>query len=230
MRRFLAAAVVFVVLAAAPAVAAASADQQLARAGVLQRADFPSGWKQTKRVSEAHDPVDREAAKIPSCKPFAAFATANRKQPHAASPNFELGQSTVSNTVSVYATTDKAEASLDRFRDTGLPKCLDRLFDAVLKAQLVKDKQLAKQLKSVSTDVALETGFRIGDDVVVYEGTTDVTLKNRTVQTIGLGFVTVRVGTALAGYSYTSDTDISAALQPAIIASVTRLQRAAPSG
>ena len=31
------------------------------------------------------------------------------------------------------------------------------------------------------------------------------------------------------GYSYTSDTDISAALQPAIVASVTRLQRAAPA-
>ena len=60
-------------------------------------------------------------------------------------------------------------------------------------------------------------------------GTLDVGLKSGARQTIGLGLVAVRAGRALAGYSYTSDTDISAALQPAIVASVTRLERAAPS-
>ena len=82
-------------------------------------------------------------------------------------------------------------------------------------------------MESVTTEIAREEGIRLGDDAVVYQGTVDVGLKNGTTQTVGLGFVTVRVGTALAGYSYTTDTDISAALQPAIVASVTRLQRAA---
>jgi hypothetical protein len=36
----------------------------------------------------------------------------------------------------------------------------------------------------------------------------------------------VRVGEAIAGYSYTADTDISAALQPAIVSSVSRLHAA----
>ena len=218
------------VLAAAPATAGTSADQQLARAGVLRSSDFPAEWKQTKRASESHDPVPQRAAAIANCKPFARFIADNRKHPHARSPAFDLQQSSVSNTVSVYPTTAQATSSLGRFRDARVPKCLDQVFTAVLRAQLLKDKNVAKRLGSVTTDVALETGVRIGDDVVVYQGTTDVRLKNGTAQTIGLGFVAVRVGTALAGYSYTSDTDISAALQPAIISSVARLQQAAPSG
>ena len=60
-------------------------------------------------------------------------------------------------------------------------------------------------------------------------GAIDVRPKNGTTQTIGLGVVAVRAGRALAGYLYTFDQDISAALQPAIVASVTRLQRAAPA-
>jgi hypothetical protein len=79
----------------------------------------------------------------------------------------------------------------------------------------------------VKTTLGREEGIRLGDDAVVYLGTLAVGLKNGTSQTVNLGFLVVRAGRALAGYSYTSDTDISAALQPAIVASVTRLQRAA---
>ena len=114
-------------------------------------------------------------------------------------------------------------------RDAKLPTCLQQLFNAVFTKQLRKDKTVAKQLKSITTDVGLAKDVSIGDDAVVYQGTVDVALKNGTTQTVGLGFLTVRVGTALSGYSYTSDTDISAALQPAIVSSVTRLQRAAPA-
>jgi hypothetical protein len=38
--------------------------------------------------------------------------------------------------------------------------------------------------------------------------------------------VSIRVGKLVAGYSWTSDTDVSAALQPAIVASVTRMHDA----
>jgi hypothetical protein len=221
-------ALALVVLTAAPA-AATSSDQQLAKAGVLQLSDFPAGWKQGARGPDSDAQVDAQAAKLASCRPFRTFTAENRKHPRAKSADFDLGQASVDNTVSVFPSTAKAVAAMTTFRDAKLPTCLQQLFNAVFTKQLRKDKTVAKQLKSITTDVGLAKDVSIGDDAVVYQGTVDVALKNGTTQTVGLGFLTVRVGTALSGYSYTSDTDISAALQPAIVSSVTRLQRAAPA-
>jgi hypothetical protein len=216
-------------LLAVPAVAATADDQQRAKVGVLRLTDFPTGWKQSARGAGSDAKVDAAAAKIKRCTTFVEFAARNKKNPRAESPNFDLGQANVTNTVSVYPTVTRAEGAIGLFRDAKLPRCLEQLFDAVTRAELQKDKSVRKQLKSVTTDVGRVTGIRIGDDAVVYQGTVVVGLKNGTSQTFGLGFVTVRVGTALAGFAYTADQDISAALQPAIVASVTRLQRAAPS-
>jgi hypothetical protein len=222
-------ALALVALTAGPAAAATSSDQQLAKAGVLQLSDFPSGWKQGARSPASDAQVDAQAAKIASCRPFRAFTAENRKHPRAKSPDFDFGQASVTNTVSVFPSTAKAVAAMTTFRDDKLPTCLRELFNAVFTKQLHKDKTVAKQLASITTDVGLAKDVSIGDDAVVYQGTVDVKLKDGTTQTVGLGFLTVRVGTALSGYSYTSDTDISAALQPAIVTSVSRLQRAAPA-
>jgi hypothetical protein len=232
MRRALVVAIGLAVLAllAVPGAAATADDRQHAEAGVLRLTDFPTGWKQTARGAGSDAKVDAEAAKIKRCKTFAELAARNKKNPRAESPNFDLGQANVTNTVSVYPTVARAEAAVGLFRDAKLPRCLEQLFDAVTRAELQKDSSVGKQLKSVTTDVGRETGIRIGDDAVVYQGTVDVGLKDGTSRTFGLGFVTVRVGTALVGFAYTADTDISAALQPAIVASVTRLQRAVPAG
>lgn len=217
------------VVGAGAAGAATSTDRQLAKAGVLQLSDFPAGWKQRTRGSDSDKKVDAQAAEIARCKAFTKFATANEKNPRATSPNFERGQSNVTNAVSVYPSAAAAEAAIGRFREARIPRCLEQLYTAVYRARLQEDKRVARRLKSVGTRLGRESGIRLGDDAVVYQGTLDIGLKDGTVQTIGLGFVTVRVGAALADYSYASDTDISAALQPAIVASVTRLQRAAPS-
>jgi len=227
--------VVLVIVAAVFATAAAatttttagtSTDEQLARTGVLQPTDFPAGWQHTPRGPTSDKELDAQAVKIPSCKPFRTFSATNRRQPRAQSENFDQGQSNVTNTVSVFPSTDRAVAALATFRDARIPGCLERLFTAVFRKQLEKKPSTAKQLKSVTTTLGREEGIRLGDDALVYQGTLDVGLKNGTKQTIGLGLVAVRVGPALAGYSYTSDKDISASLQPAIVASVTRLQRA----
>jgi hypothetical protein len=210
-------------------VAGTSTDEQLARTGVLQQTDFPSGWQRTARGPTSDRELDAQAAKIPSCKPFRTFSATNRRQPRARSENFDQGQSNVTNTVSVFPSTDRAVAAIATFRDARIPGCLERLFTAIYRKELEKNRKTAKQLKSVTTTLGREDGIRLGDEAVVYEGTLDVRLKNGTTQTIGLGLVAVRAGRALAGYSYTSDKDISAALQPAIVASVTRLQRAAPA-
>jgi hypothetical protein len=82
----------------------------------------------------------------------------------------------------------------------------------------------------VNTALAPVTDVRIGDEAVAYQGTVEVAFKNGTGLTIGLGVVSARVGDAVVGYSWTSETDISTTLQPAIVKSVSRLQRAQSAG
>jgi hypothetical protein len=212
-----------------PGASAATDDRQVAQVGVLRLGDFPTGWKQTAPGADAEAGIDAQAAKITRCKPFAEFAKQNRQNPRATSPEFDLDQAHVSNTVSIYPSAARATAAIALVRDSKLPGCLEQLYDAVTRRELLHDKRAKQQFQSVTTKVARERGIRIGDDAVVYQGTVDVRLKNGASQPFGLGFVTVRVGAALVGYAYTADTDISAALQPAIVASVTRLQRDAPT-
>ena len=209
--------------------AGTSTDEQLARTGVLQQTDFPAGWQQTARGPTSDTELDAQAAKIPSCKPFRTFSATNRRQPRAKSENFDQGQSSVTNTVSVFPSTDRAVAAIATFRDARITGCLERLFTAIYRKELEKEPKTAKQLKSITTNLGRQDAIRLGDAAVVYQGTVEVSLKNGAKQTVGLGLVAVRAGRALAGYSYTFDQDISAALQPAIVASVTRLQRAAPA-
>jgi hypothetical protein len=212
--------------AGAAASAATSSPTQVAQAGVLRRSDFPAGWKQSPRQSSSDNELDQRAAKIASCKPFLAFSKANKKNPRAKSPNFDLQQAHVSNAVSVYPSAAKATAAMQSFTDARLPDCLDKLFAAEFSAQLAKDKQVKQQLKSVKVDIGPLAGVQIGDEAAAYEGTVDVGLKDGTVTTIGLAVIAVRVDNAIASYSYTADTDISTALQPAIVSSVSRLQGA----
>jgi hypothetical protein len=128
--------------------------------------------------------------------------------------------------VSVSPSAAKATVTMHTFADAKLPDCLDKLFSAEFKAQLAEKPQVAKQLKSVKVDVGRLDGVQIGDEAIVYQGTVEVGLKDGTVTTIGLAIIAVRADNAIAGYSYTADTDISAALQPAIVSSVSRLRDA----
>ncbi len=216
------------IVAAVPAGAASppTSDHEIAHAGVLVRSDFPADWTKAKRSDTSNTELDKKAAKIATCKPFIAFSKINRRNPHATSPNFDHSQSNVTNAVTVYPTTAKAVAAMRTFSDTRVPGCLERLFTSVFRGELAKKKSVAKQVRSVTTKIALVDGVRIGDEAVVYQGTVDVGLRGGTTQTIGLGVLSVRTGRALDGYSWTSDADISAALQPAIVASVDRLQKA----
>lgn len=200
--------------------------KQVAQAGVLRISDFPTGWSQTARASSSDDELDASAAKIARCRQFVAFSKANKKNPRAKSPAFEQGQANVDNTVSVYPSVAKATAAMRTYADADLPVCLDKLFSAEFKAQLSKQPKVAKQLRSVKLDIGRLDGVQIGDEAVAYEGTAAVGLKDGTVTTIGLAVIAVRVDDAISGYSYTADTDISAALQPAIVASVSRLRAA----
>ncbi len=192
--------------------------------------DFPSGWQQGKRSDTSNSELDAKAAKIASCKPYMAFSKANRGNPHQSSPDFSLDHSSVTNAVSVYPSDAKATAAMLVFSDPRLPTCFDRLFTTVFRGELAKNKRVAKQITGVTTDIAPIAGVRIGDEAVVYQGTVTVTLKAGAPQKIGLGVMSVRTGRALVGYSWTSDVGIESALQPAIITSVGRLQKAESAG
>jgi hypothetical protein len=204
-----------------------SSAEQLARTGVLQRSDVPANWKETARGADSARELEALGAKIPSCKSFRSFSAVTRRQPHADSDNFQVGQSNVTSTVSVFPSTDRAVAAVKTFGDDRVRRCLQQLLSVVYRREIARDKKTAKQLTSVKTTLGREQGIRLGDAAVVYQGTFVAAFKNGTEQTIGVGFLAVRAGRALAGYTYSSDTDISSALQPAIVASVTRLQRAA---
>jgi hypothetical protein len=219
-----------VVAGARPATAASTSDAQLGRAGVFVASDFPADWTQTKRANASDDALDGAAAKIPSCKPFVAFSKANRKYRRAQSPNFNLGSSTVTNAVSVYPSAEKATAVITTFTDSRMPACLEQLFDTSYQAQLKRDPKTAKKVTSVKTSISTVPGVRFGDQSIAYQGTVDIGLTDGTTQTVGLGFAATRVGKALAGYSWTSEADISAALQPAIVKSAGRLQTAQSTG
>jgi hypothetical protein len=215
---------------AAPSAAATGSDQQIARAGVLVQSDFPTGWTTSARAKTPDAELDAAAARVGSCKPFLAFSRANKKNPRAESPNFDHEQSNVTNTVSVYPSETTAKASIHTFSDSRMPKCLQKLFNAEYGKQLRKDERTASQVKTVTTSIAQVPDVRIGDEAVAYQGTVDVGFKDGSTQTIGIGFAATRVGDAVAGYSWTSDSDISATLQPAIVTSVSRLQDAQSAG
>jgi hypothetical protein len=112
------------------------------------------------------------------------------------------------------------------FSHTRVPSCLERVDTAAFEAELAKDEEAAKELRSVRASIVPVEGVTIGDEAVVYEGTVRVAWRDGTSETVGLGVVAVRVDDAIAGYSYTSDSDISAVLQPAIVSSIERLEDA----
>jgi hypothetical protein len=214
---------VFGSLAVPVGAATSSADQAIAQAGVLVAGDFPSGWVQKPHDSSGDAATAKAAAKISSCKQFAAFTKANKKNPRAVSPDFDLGQASVSNTVALFSSAQSATAALAAFRNSSVAPCLNSLFSVLLKAQLAKDKTVGSQIKSIKSQVALASGVQGGDEAVAYEGPVVVTLKNGQATTIDVGYATIRDGRAVNGYSYTTDSDISTVLTNAVNSSNNRL-------
>jgi hypothetical protein len=214
---------VFGSLAVPVGAATNGADQAVAQAGVLVAADFPSGWVQKPHDKSGDAIAAKAASKISSCKQFAAFTKANKKNPRAVSPDFDLGQASVSNTVDLFASTTAAKAALAAFRKSSVTTCLNSLFNVLLKAELAKDKTIGAQLKSIKSQIALVSNSQGGDEAVTYEGPVVVTLKNGQATIIDVGYATIRDGRAVNGYSYTTDSDISTVLSNAVSSSNNRL-------
>jgi len=190
------------------------------------RGDFPSGWRSSRRGQTSDRALEAATAKVGSCQPFLDFERSSKQNPRAKSPNFDHAASNVTNTVSIYRSTQQAVAAMRTLSDPRIQDCYQRVYSSVTEQQLGQRSKYADQIASVETSIAPVTDVRIGDESVAYQGAIDVHFKDGSTQTIGVGIASARVDDAVVGYSWTSNTDISATLQPAIVKSVNRLQRA----
>ncbi len=221
---------VCVVVVGALAVEAGAAskanDGTVAKAAVLRIDDFPVTWTQKKRDTAGDAATERAASKISSCKQFASFISSNKKNPRALSPDFDLNQSSISNTVNVFTSEKAASGALATFGSSSVPTCLNKLFTALLKAQFAKDKTLSAQITSIHSQIAIAPGVTVGDESIAYAGSVVVALKNGQGITLDLGNEAIRVGRVVNDFAYTADSDISTVLSNAMNSSTARLMAA----
>lgn len=213
----------------ADAASGSSADAQIARAGVLVPADLPATWSEHKRDTSSDKAADAAAAKIASCKTYRAFRASlqSLKRSRVQSPDFELGQSTLENTVNVFSSESAADRVMTTFGNSSIPTCVDKLFTVLFEQQIGSDRKTAAQVKSIVVKIEPYDIANYGDDTVAYEGSATVAFKDGTSLDIGLGNTAVRVGRAVSDYSYTVfDQAAVDALSPAVEKSVARLQAA----
>ena len=210
-------------LAAEAGAASKANDATVAKAAVLRIDDFPTTWTQKKRDISGDAATERAASEISSCKQFAGFMHANKKNVRALSPDFDLKQSSISNTVNVFPSEKAASSALATFGSGSVPTCLNKLFTALLKAQFAKDKTLSAQIKSIRSQIATAPGVTVGDESVAYAGTLVVSLKNGQGITLEVGNEAVRVGRVVNDFAYTADSDISTVLSDAMNSSTARL-------
>ena len=148
-------------------------------------------------------------------------------QPKAKSRNFEDDTRQVSNEVDVFKSTKAATAALALYGKDSVPKCLETLFTKLLTQQFATQKSTKGKIASVKVTIGRQSIPGLGDASVIYEGRALVTGKDGSSQQIGLGNAAVQVGRAVSDYTYTTtNADLTEILQPAIEASVGRLQTA----
>ena len=192
-------------------------------AGVLRLADFPSGWKESRRGSTDDATIDAQAprSRVASGSPRSRRRTGRTRRAKSAElRRGELERHQHGERVPVDREGRRRDGDVPPIR--GCRSASSSCSPRCSRPSCAKNKSLAKQLASVKTDIGLVDGVqhrRRGDRLPGHG-------RRRARRTVrrrrsGSGSITVRVGATLAGYSYTSDADISAALQPAIVASVT---------
>ena len=199
-------------LGAAPAVASKASDTQIAEAGLLVQSDFPAGWTSTPRDTSSDASIEKTAKKIPVCAEYLALRVANDRQANVQSPAFELGQSQIDNTVTVFPTVAGAAAAMKTFSRPSIVKCISALFTKVAAPATVKVSR---------ADIE-----PIADGTTAYEGTVTVT-EGGEKTTLGVGVAAVRTDRGVAVYSYTVSSTTVLQLLPSLVdASVARLTAA----
>ena len=207
--------------AASPA-ASQSGDAAVARAGTFVASDFPAGFEATPSSAKSHADNVRLAKGVGGCGPYVTLQKAVTPLPQVKSPRFDDGTRSISNEVDVFPTDRAATAALALYAKSSIGGCLESLFEK----QVRQDPDL-RGLDDVVVNLERQDIAALGDDSVVYEGSTALTGTDGSSQKIGIGSAAVRVGRTVDVVTYTTTggslTDV---LTPAIDASVSRLRSA----
>jgi hypothetical protein len=213
---------------AASSAASQSGDAAVARAGTFVASDFPTGFEGTPSSVNSHADNVRLAKGVGGCGPYVTLQKAVMPLPQVRSPRFGDGTHGISNEVDVFPTDRAASAALVLYAKSSIVGCLENL----LEKQARQDPDLRGSLDDVVVHLERQDIAGLGDDSVVYEGSTEFTGTDGSSQKIGIGSAAVRVGRTVDVVTYTTTgssptggslTDV---LTPAIDASVSRLRSA----
>jgi hypothetical protein len=216
---------------AVSASASSSGDKQLAEEGLLVQSDFPAGFESSPSTDTPTSEYVKASKGLSGCSSYLALRKTIDAQPRADSDEFTGDSSQVSNSVSVFKSSKRAESALSSFGKKSVPKCLEKLLPRLLLRQYAKDPSTKGKIASVKVVLDPQDIAGLGDGSVVYEGSAKITAKDGTSQTIGLGNAAVLVDRAVSDYTYVATGEgLTEILQPAIDASVARLQAAITAG
>ncbi len=193
-------------------------DKEIATAGVLVASDLPATYTDTPRDPSSDKKTLKVAAKIPACKKLVAFMNATSKSTEVKSDDFDQGQTSIDNTVTVFPTAAKAKAAVDAYANTGVPGCFKQLVGKIAQQAGGTAQADIKKVQDVSA----------GDQSIAYEGPVQITESDGTTTTLAFGNLVIRVGRGVAVYSYNHDANVSISddLKSAVSSSGGRLQQA----
>jgi len=203
--------------------ASQSGDAAIARSGTLVTADFPTGFEPSPSSAKSHSDNIRLAKGVGGCTPYVTLQKAVASLPQAKSSRFGDESRSIGNEVDVFPTDRAASAAIVLYAKSSIVGCLENLFEK----QARQDPDLRGSLDDVVVNLTRQDIAGLGDDSVVYEGSTVVTGTDGSSQQIGIGSIAVRVGRTVDVVTYTTTgSSLTEILPPAIDASVSRLRAA----
>jgi hypothetical protein len=198
---------------AAPAGAGESkSDKALLKAGVITKADVPSGWTSKKPSSSD------QQLRAPECKEIKTAVDKARKDiPRARSRAFRdpttAGASSAASTAYAFKNAGSAADFLTNYQAPGVLTCFE--------------KSLAAS-QTGSTVVPIPDAESIGDEAVGYEITSNVAAGDQRA-TVIVDFIGVRVGRAFVGFAFSNINGPLAEARPIVQAVVARVADAQAS-
>src|SRR4029077_8964887 len=160
---------------------------------------------------------------VGGCTPYVTLQKAVASLPQAKSSRFGDESRSIGNEVDVFPTDRAASAAIVLYAKSSIVGCLENLFEK----QARQDPDLRGSLDDVVVNLTRQDIAGLGDDSVVYEGSTVVTGTDGSSQQIGIGSAAVRVGRTVDVVTYTTTgSSLTEVLTPAIDASVARLRAA----
>ena len=189
----------------------------IARAGRLNKQDYPSSWREQPAPDLSHEKVDAAVGADRICKQYRAYHRDVAAAASAASPSFvDPGGRNDSNIVFVFDNEAEAKAAMDAARSSDFPVCLTHLFTRLLNG---------KQSSGWTARVSRSRAPNIGDDAITYFKSSWVTLNRAMASSTLLAYI--RVGRAVSQFTLVDGPPFDADVhRPAVESSIRRLRGA----